>query len=217
MSPIAYFNSRPCGRGDNCSPAQDGLQSISIHAPAGGATCRPTSTRCQQCLFQFTPLREGRPPVRRPPGLVPNFNSRPCGRGDLPRYFRAATQSYFNSRPCGRGDPAVHVGQSIQQSISIHAPAGGATPRALPRSRSTQRISIHAPAGGATHIKQLHSAQSDISIHAPAGGATNINQEVTEKLSISIHAPAGGATLIDEAEPELVHISIHAPAGGATL
>ena len=56
--------------------------SISIHAPAGGAT----------------------PPVRRPPGLVPNFNSRPCGRGDA----CALTQQ-----------PAV--------VISIHAPAGGAT------------------------------------------------------------------------------------------
>ena len=57
-------------------------------------------------LFQFTPLREGRPSPAANQMSGTNFNSRPCGRGDLLRQAKAA-----------------------QIPISIHAPAGGATRR----------------------------------------------------------------------------------------
>ena len=53
------FNSRPCGRGDLPSDARRRPAPISIHAPAGGATCRQTLDDGLH-LFQFTPLREGR-------------------------------------------------------------------------------------------------------------------------------------------------------------
>ena len=124
-----YFNSRPCGRGDTAAqtatihgcvfqftPLREGRQlygrvlepalEISIHAPAGGATrcARPGSAARQR--FQFTPLREGRHRTRQAVYKDMNFNSRPCGRGDL--YIaneRGECHVYFNSRPCGRGDP----------------------------------------------------------------------------------------------------------------
>ena len=77
------FNSRPCGRGDARHPAlyrQDerisihapaggatergftsgSIQTISIHAPAGGATLS-LRKKASVIVFQFTPLREGRP------------------------------------------------------------------------------------------------------------------------------------------------------------
>ena len=122
-----YFNSRPCGRGDR----QNGLfllsPYISIHAPAGGATPRTSARTSGFNLFQFTPLREGRPAVRigqsiqqsisihasaggatggrRPnPHRVRYFNSRPCGRGDSRIFAVTSSARYFNSRPCGRGD-----------------------------------------------------------------------------------------------------------------
>ena len=59
--PLRYFNSRPCGRGDR--RARNHLCyacCISIHAPAGGATISAPRT-AHSTLFQFTPLREGRP------------------------------------------------------------------------------------------------------------------------------------------------------------
>ena len=57
-------------------------------------------------LFQFTPPREGRQPSVELSTIVgPNFNSRPCERGDRDRPSR----------------PTVHP------AISIHAPARGAT------------------------------------------------------------------------------------------
>ena len=77
----------------------------------------------------------------------------------------------FNSRPCGRGDlPQEHTYE--REYISIHAPAGGATEEKK-ESCILQDISIHAPAGGATDAGWAGWNCSAISIHAPAGGATH--------------------------------------------
>ena len=150
---LAHFNSRPCERGDDKlvqegkivlpisihAPARGAtryggnLQSpgkISIHAPARGATPAALASFEGKPVFQFTPLREGRPRCGLP--LLQsrtNFNSRPCERGDAysekdyPVFLisihapaRGATCSqtrinecltYFNSRPCERGDQEV--------------------------------------------------------------------------------------------------------------
>ena len=212
----AYFNSRPCGRGDNIgnayviannnisihapaggatygawalyfvsiisihAPAGGATHSrrprqtqrkISIHAPAGGATVSRSSMFCQN-VFQFTPLREGRqnPLSQYCPCIY--FNSRPCGRGDSDTSPMKAKDAYFNSRPCGRGDRLAGRHAHKLRQISIHAPAGGATPGHVRPARRVQPISIHAPAGGATHLVTLSGITEFISIHAPAGGAT---------------------------------------------
>ena len=81
------------------------LSSISIHAPAGGATIIVFLSLQITLKFQFTPLREGR--RRR-------------------REVRRRCPHYFNSRPCGRGD-ALTAAEAHTWAISIHAPAGGAT------------------------------------------------------------------------------------------
>ena len=103
---------------------------ISIHAPAGGATDGLRLHRSAY-LFQFTPLREGRPRRCRRMLQASNFNSRPCGRGDLgnggiisasnlfqftplregrPTPTRPESLlTNFNSRPCGRGDAVFQI------------------------------------------------------------------------------------------------------------
>ena len=57
---IYYFNSRPSARGDP-RKGEHGIVvcRISIHAPPRGATARMICGAAQ-CIFQFTPLREGR-------------------------------------------------------------------------------------------------------------------------------------------------------------
>ena len=102
----------------------DTLQ-ISIHAPPRGATPL-TLLPSVDMVFQFTPLREGRPRQSRKEHRQTYFNSRPSARGDndvvhfLRFHFisihappRGATQRsgcrrtrarYFNSRPSARGD-----------------------------------------------------------------------------------------------------------------
>ena len=58
----------------------------------------------------------------------------------------------FYSRPCGRGDPAIRRSAIGISSISTHAPAGGATFLSLVGGALPRQISTHAPAGGATRI-----------------------------------------------------------------
>ena len=98
---------------------------ISIHAPPRGATTW-TAAGTLRRSFQFTPLREGRPP---PESL-----------------YIAGT--YFNSRPSARGDCRL-LSVLVASRISIHAPPRGATEE-FERRDPAAFISIHAPPRGAT-------------------------------------------------------------------
>ena len=121
---------------------------ISIHAPAGGATHQEQAERTEgynfnsrpcgrgdqmpqlervQYLFQFTPLREGRPrsdrasdlphliSIHAPAGgatrpTLEQTNAEiisihaPAGGATMSMQPRICLSIYFNSRPCGRGD-----------------------------------------------------------------------------------------------------------------
>ena len=98
-----HFNSRPSARGDRRFLDDLQKQQISIHAPPRGATVhhivpieeRPISIHApprgatagadgnfHHSLFQFTPLREGRPAFRQNGAALLYFNSRPSARGD---------------------------------------------------------------------------------------------------------------------------------------
>ena len=82
--------------------AQD--KRISTHAPAGGATREAQST-AQAAQFLLTPLREGRPR---------------CS-------FFLFGPKRFLLTPLREGRPFVRIHGRPSQSISTHAPAGGAT------------------------------------------------------------------------------------------
>ena len=58
------------------------------------------------------------------------------------------------------------------------------------------RVSIHAPAWGATYRAVETLLQIRVSIHAPAWGATYGYVPVRPRMPVSIHAPAWGATRI---------------------
>ena len=80
-----HFNSRPSARGDLSVTSGVGIPPfISIHAPPRGAT-NPPPPRAAVPLFQFTPLREGRPSAPAARLSAGDFNSRPSARGDRPR------------------------------------------------------------------------------------------------------------------------------------
>ena len=67
-----------------------GEVSISIHAPPRGATSLFSPVGMMR-VFQFTPLREGRPPPHGLSSACPlDFNSRPSARGDGKRYAISA-------------------------------------------------------------------------------------------------------------------------------
>ena len=119
------FNSRSRGGSDFIGGAVFAGRLVSIHAPAGGAT-RVLAVAVSASRFQFT----------------------------LPRGERLADLSLrqlharFNSRSRG-GSDLVAVDIAPLSRVSIHAPAGGATPSRSRRPTGLP-VSIHAPAGGAT-------------------------------------------------------------------
>ena len=195
-------------------PTAHGAGAISIHAPAWGATPQKTIYMIHN-PFQSTRPRGARlSALSQARGLVRFQSARP----------RGARRSDAIPTMCTR-------------SISIHAPAWGAT---VEDDLLVHRIviSIHAPAWGATRRKEIakrlnefqstrprgarpvggarSGGDSPISIHAPAWGATVIFCIASLVYDISIHAPAWGATSCTVPFPCPLHISIHAPAWGAT-
>ena len=147
------------------------LQTISILAPARGATsrtgrstARPRYFNSRPCergdaqyslhassaqVFQFSPLREGR-------------------HGDHPRTKR---KRYFNSRPCERGDLQVEREYGNSTYISILAPARGATHCAQGDHRPLGFQFSPLREGRLAHRDHQQERQG-ISILAPARGAT---------------------------------------------
>ena len=215
---MRYFNPRSREGSDPTAVFLLHFPSISIHAPARGATCPAGVFGRWRPLFQSTLPRGERQKLQ-------YISTRTIAifQSTLPRGERLETQKTSGS----------------QSELSIHAPARGATysPHEIkerlqinfnPRSREgsdedvttkvdSLEISIHAPARGATSTYQHTHYSTRISIHAPARGATDFSDFFKFFLRISIHAPARGAT-VDPFFGSLDHvISIHAPARGATF
>ena len=144
--------------------------SISIPAPARGATgrekprngcgCNFNSRPCERGdaltqykqarnLFQFPPLREGRPAFCAAIAHQSDFNSRPCERGDGRGSPAPGRRPYFNSRPCERGDVRHHADDDLLQYFNSRpCERGDVSPSCT---NCPSDISIPAPARGATH------------------------------------------------------------------
>ena len=130
------------------SPTLLDTKSISIHAPAKGATD-----------YFFIQLAQSKISIHAPAkGATPRRSARSLPRNFNPRSREGSDRSY--------------VAEVLKTSISIHAPAKGAT-ECYRISTHTDLISIHAPAKGATYSHPLLIYRHTISIHAPAKGATH--------------------------------------------
>ena len=193
------------------------LDHVSIHAPAWGATWRPIAS--PRRIFCFNPRTrvgcDSRP--HHPPCRGAGFNPRTrVGCDPQDGLERREDPPWFQSthprgvRPC----PAVPL--LCRPSVSIHAPAWGAT-SAGASCPTYQPVSIHAPAWGATAAPWQQPPAKTVSIHAPAWGATTQQgAPAMRRLFQSTH-PRG-------VRPNRVTIgygtnlvSIHAPAWGATV
>ena len=214
-------------------------KAISIHAPARGATDFPRhSCRRSHAISIHAPARGAT--KRRPVKFTFPDDFNPRSREGSDQIQREAWDYGEDFNPRSREGSDVLTMQQFPAifSISIHAPARGATIKPI-SSISSLSISIHAPARGATISRPGILRSQHISIHAPARGATKIpghkdgcpvfqstlprgerqdkNPVDTLKILISIHAPARGATSRQGPHRRLICISIHAPARGATL
>ena len=191
-----------------------GEVTVSIHAPARGATGPAISVSCWSA-FQSTPLREGR--LRRLIGASrdPRVSIHAPARGATPgrAHFSGSTLS-FNPRPCARGD-AVAGMACAALAVSIHAPARGATFNTFTYTGYVP-VSIHAPARGATLGRLVQDAGTlPVSIHAPARGATT-GQAATRPHGSFNPRPCARGDTADKLAGAQFKVSIHAPARGAT-
>ena len=143
--------------------------SVSIHAPAGGATKLPGDPRWL-CKVSIHAPAGGATAVRcLVPLLWAGFDPRARRGRDTVDRFLGYSDTRFDPR--ARRGRDLLVSHWKTPSVSIHAPAGGATVS----KRSTPQwltVSIHAPAAGATSAMMRHMTSWWVSIHAPAGGAT---------------------------------------------
>ena len=143
-----------------------------------------------------------------------SFNPRTrvgCDAAGMPaKYARGIS---FNPRTRVGCDALEAAQEWGYESVSIHAPAWGAT-STLEKAKKAEDVSIHAPAWGATRKRTLCTPRACVSIHAPAWGATpacrwwwhwrcsfnprtRVGCDMGDQLStsrVSIHAPAWGAT-----------------------
>ena len=125
---MRYFNPRSREGSDPTAVFLLHFPSISIHAPARGATAGITAT--QNLSQDFNPRsREGSDTVCSP--------------------FVISSQ-YFNPRSREGSDLPSWCIWSMASIISIHAPARGATKVTVHFNQNHSNISIHAPARGAT-------------------------------------------------------------------
>ena len=167
-------------------------------------------------LFQFTPLREGRrqagaaivggltisihAPARGATAKgraratpSPNFNSRPCERGDCKVGRREICLLHFNSRPCERGDKVLAIIKTSQKLISIHAPARGAT--TLGRCSASKPSDFNSRPCERGDRRPAYKNQQWTDFNSrPCERGDQKRRKRMNRNSISIHAPARGVT-----------------------
>ena len=146
-----------------------------------------------------------------------SFNPRTrvgCDAAGMPaKYARGIS---FNPRTRVGCDALEAAQEWGYESVSIHAPAWGAT-STLEKAKKAEDVSIHAPAWGATRKRTLCTPRACVSIHAPAWGATPACRWWWHwRCSFNPRTRVGCDPLGQVARDLGGLVSIHAPAWGAT-
>ena len=99
---------------------------------------------------------------------------------------------FQSTRPRGARPVNAEI-SSVVGTVSIHAPARGATYR-IHFGSVAPLVSIHAPARGATNIEDYSVIGSGFNPRARAGRDAVFAADQLAGYDVSIHAPARGAT-----------------------
>ena len=236
------FNPRPRTRGDvDRHAASDRVHTCFNPRPRARGDLS-ASIRCQLSMTGFNPRPRARGDGWPAAGsrLFGRFNPRPRARGDRRDLPESARCQAFQSTPPREGRRVARAGARIDVQVSIHAPARGATARALrwrsTRSRFNPRPRArgdHSSSAIARRYRQFQSTPpregrlpmtirfsrdaKEFQSTPPREGRPASRHRRRPMRCVSIHAPARGAT----AQPSdrahaIACVSIHAPARGAT-
>ena len=230
-----YFNSRPSARGDQILKRHPIGKPISIHAPPRGATFGIVELDNSK-IFQFTPLREGRPhtpswtssaaisihapprgatgrPVVNAKYLLISIHAPPRG-ATCARAAAAASEAHFNSRPSARGDSCGCFNGSIDEFQFTPLREGRRRDFRHPLHRLY--FNSRPSARGDMQLIQYAPRRPHFNSRPSARGDADQHHQPTSRPAISIHAPPRGATLKAVLKDATGQISIHAPPRGAT-
>ena len=164
------FNSRPSARGD----------------------VRRRASYCSGGVFQFTPLREGRPDSGGTSESTETISIHAPPRGATTCTYIHLVVPKFQFTPLREGRPHFRRVIPGGSPISIHAPPRGAT-RVVFLSFVAFHFNSRPSARGDKAETALYRLLK-ISIHAPPRGATCRFCRWQNRTEISIHAPPRGAT-----------------------
>ncbi len=191
------------------------LASVSIHAPARGATGSRRLRIAGHARFYPRP-REGSD-CRAAGASRPNSGFYPRPReGSDPAASRVTRTcpTFLSTPPRGERRCAVDGGEMAGEFLST--PPRGERPCRNARRARSRHVSIHAPARGATPIHRASGRFCGVSIHAPARGATRSCHKLVKPGSFLSTPPRGERRPCPDARHHIFGVSIHAPARGAT-
>ena len=164
------FNPRPRAGGDSIKCFFDSVPSVSIRAPAQGATDLRRALGLRQNVSIRAPAQgatDSSVPIK---SLGVRFNPRPRAGGDRCRSTRPGTSRCFNPRPRAGGDHPSSWRPERARRFNPRPRAGGDVLAIFEMTDSV--VSIRAPAQGATDGCNKPRRSGVVSIRAPAQGAT---------------------------------------------
>ena len=209
------FNSRPSARGDSDVAVFVNILSDFNSRPSARGDANIVRNIPTKEIFQFTPLREGRPCPRpaSPPRQI-SIHAPPRGATHMARICRIPSSfqftplregrrilfpptvlfSNFNSRPSARGDQQIKRITIFQHYFNSRPSARGDT-RNRRHCWQWQRFQFTPLREGRHCTERSLKNSMYISIHAPPRGATRGARGFrVSGGGISIHAPPRGAT-----------------------
>ena len=172
------------------------VETVSIHAPARGATAGRHTDACRCGCF----------------------NPRPRAGGDTESSVIMWVTDSVSIHAPARGATEVLKARRAWRHVSIHAPARGATPASAYRAIRMDGFNPRPRAGGDAEVLALDvNGWAGFNPRPRAGGDWTTLNGLTLLTDVSIHAPARGATCCaDVGSLGTSLVSIHAPARGAT-
>ena len=190
----AFQFALPRGERRRLTPGTLALSSVSIRAPARGATHRR----------------------RRRRGHIPGFNSRSREGSDAAKNSASATSTRFQFA-LPRGERLAHQPEfDVGFFVSIRAPARGATTDSGSR-RAEGIVSIRAPARGATmSTAPCTFSSSQFQFALPRGERPSPPHKSRATAKFQFALPRGERHHQRDVVRVLLSVSIRAPARGAT-
>ena len=214
--PDVYFNPRSREGSDlTGSTLADTTRKISIHAPAKGATVDQDKADYACHISIHAPAKGATSPVASSSTSSIYFNPRSREGSDICQPYLAMFLLTFQSTLPRRERRTDCVIPSATSSISIHAPAKGAT-TATNNLPPAKRISIHAPAKGATAKSLIHIIPTVFQSTLPRRERRWRQQRNTKAYGFQSTLPRRERRRRDGFLKKAEEISIHAPAKGAT-